>query len=553
LLGAIPLATFLTACGGGGGGKGGTPAATGLSSGTFDKNIELDGAASNNVGIFGTAAFRHYQWLVRSQDLNASGAITGISFRRNADIASAVSCPNVTIKIGNSTTAALTSNMASGGNVENGVGSLTTALNDATVNIAAGAAASYFRINFTTPVYVNNQENVVVDVTRTAACTPGAATIRTHSAAVTFDSQALTGDSGVPDTATFVGTDLADMTVHFTGGDNSLVYTDSPNVNNYPFNNNTYRKIQLLYPASDVNGSGRITGIGLQLGNTTGATHTVTVRLGHTNLTNLTTTSWDSNFTGSTSTVATNASLTIPVGKTGYVWLPISGSFDYNGTDNLLVELDVPTGTLGPQLVVHNTGGDVRRVWGQTGNSVPAGSNGTTYDAKFRFHGSTMDVIGPNDTFTQVFGNGSSGRQFMVRAAELGTAGSITKLACRINSNSVAASYTAYNVVLAHTNQAALANVDADNVIGGTTVFSGTLNIPAGLKAGDWVEIPFSNTFGYNGTSNLVVQVSQTSGTATQSCKVSGPDANEFPDMWKQTGGSGALDYRGTFRFWLNK
>jgi hypothetical protein len=54
----------------------------------------------------------------------------------------------------------------------------------------------------------------------------------------------------------------------------------------------------------------------------------------------------------------------------------------------------------------------------------------------------------------------------------------------------------------------------ADNMTDPTTVFTGTLNVPAGLKAGDWVNIPVSG-FTYDPTQNLVVEVAQDAGIAT--------------------------------------
>jgi hypothetical protein len=35
------------------------------------------------------------------------------------------------------------------------------------------------------------------------------------------------------------------------------------------------------------------------------------------------------------------------------------------------------------------------------------------------------------------------------------------------------------------------------------------------MKAGDWIEIPLSNSFAYDGTSNLVVQMASDSGDGT--------------------------------------
>ena len=82
-----------------------------------------------------------------------------------------------------------------------------------------------------------------------------------------------------------------------------------------------------------------------------------------------------------------------------------------------------------------------------------------------------------------------------------------------------------------------LSTTFADNMTDPTTVFTGTLNIPAGFRAGDWVTMPVSG-FTYDPTQNLVVEVAQDGGmvdnsilatnlpTPGASGKVAGPRAN---------------------------
>jgi hypothetical protein len=195
-----------------------------------------------------------------------------------------------------------------------------------------------------------------------------------------------------------------------------------------------------------------------------------------------------------------------------------------------------------------------RRLFAAVGSATgTVDVDGFAYHTVFRFYGGTMDVIGANSSAAAVFGTSASGRQFLLRAAELGTSGSIGKLACRLSVSSTAASYPNFTVTLAHTTQTALVATDATNVAGGTTVYNATFNIPAGLLAGDWVEIPFSTPFSYNGVDNLVVQTTTDAGSSLHTCQVMGPDATRFLDRWKATGGGAPLDFRGTFRFWVNK
>jgi len=101
----------------------------------------------------------------------------------------------------------------------------------------------------------------------------------------------------------------------------------------------------------------------------------------------------------------------------------------------------------------------------------------------------------------------------MFGAQQLGTGGPVTGISFRLALDSVASGYPAATVVLCHTTNTVLSMTFANNLTGPTTVFTGTLNVPAGLEAGDWVTIPVSG-FAYDPTQNLVVEVTQDAGTA---------------------------------------
>jgi hypothetical protein len=71
----------------------------------------------------------------------------------------------------------------------------------------------------------------------------------------------------------------------------------------------------------------------------------LTVRLGHTNLTALTTTFASNAETGQGSlvTVINNSSFNIPAGATGtWIDIPLQLPFDYNGVNNLVVDIEKP-------------------------------------------------------------------------------------------------------------------------------------------------------------------------------------------------------------------
>jgi hypothetical protein len=76
---------------------------------------------------------------------------------------------------------------------------------------------------------------------------------------------------------------------------------------------------------------------------TTANDYVVTVRLGHTTLSALAG-SFAANFnSGAPVTVASGLSFKVPAGiPVGHpIWIPLSGVFNYNGTDNLIVDIEV--------------------------------------------------------------------------------------------------------------------------------------------------------------------------------------------------------------------
>ena len=60
---------------------------------------------------------------------------------------------------------------------------------------------------------------------------------------------------------------------------------------------------------------------------------------------------------------------------------------------------------------------------------------------------------------------------------------------------------------------------------GATMVYNGSVSIPAGMKAGDWIEIPLGTAFAYDGISNLVVQIAADNGSASNDLSLYGPSS----------------------------
>lgn len=549
----------LSACGGGGGG-GAAPASTSLVTGTFVRMFgpaaSGDNAIPFSTGVFGDVK---HQMLYTAAEIGGAGRITALRFTRST-VATSVTCPNTTIRLGHTSLSALTATF--GTNVNQGSGSQRTVLDNTTVTIPA---STLFEIPFSTPFEYNGIDNLVVEVERTTACS---GTVDVASVIAGGNRRAVSSATDTsPGTAQHNQTTagLVDTThllqqFVFSGGDDRidlggiasdvLPFVDTAGVGiERP-------RIQNLYLSSEINGAGPITGIAFQLNTLSVAgSYTYTLKLGHSTLATLGAT-FAGNYADSPVTVANAVSFAIPAGVPAgeWVWVPIPNDvFTYNGTDNLIVEVAVSAGTANTFLRTAAIAGRRVAVSDDTGTAIAGRVGSSAAHIALRFNGGTMDVIGASGASTDVFGSLLSGRQFLLRAAELGTSGAIDKLACRLGASSTAASYANFTVTLAHTAQTALAATDATNVAGGTTVFNATFNIPAGLSAGDWVEIPFSTPFTYNGVDNLVVQTTTGFNLLTQACRMTGPDAARFLGREKVTGGAAPVDFRGTFRFWVNK
>ncbi len=178
-----------------------------------------------------------------------------------------------------------------------------------------------------------------------------------------------------------------------------------------------------------------------------------------------------------------------------------------------------------------------RRLFAAVGTATGTVDDQGGYDTYLRFHGATMDVmlnIG-NVASTQVLGSGTSGQiQNLYDATRLGTGGSITSMAVKMSSASDATTVPNVKIYMGHTTKTALAITDsyASNMDNTTLVYSGSLNIPAGLQQGDWLTILLSTPFVYDPSRNLTVLF-----TADQASSVFGAnwvsmhyDLTEFPN-----------------------
>lgn len=504
----IGLVTLIFSCSSSGGG-GQTPLATG----TFIKTNAVS-ISAGFAGHFSSLDGLPYYRVMHLYNMKGnSGYIKAIAFRANGAIPSPVSCPDITIKMGHTSVTGLSATFAS--NVEQGKGTLETVLANAQVVIPAVNDGDYFTIQLDKAFYYNGVDNLVVDFIRSGLCDQ---TIYLLADSLFNDHTVASTDPGSATGGLTTGELHTKFT--FAGGDETIFNANYPDWSRCPFYLGTdvlCNKVQLLYNASEIDGSGPITGIAMfNYHATTAQEYTMTVRLGHSTKTDLTSTFAD-NFSDTPVTVADGVVFRVPAGVQGGkpIWFPLNGStFNYNGTDNLIVEIEVTdtsNATGNTSWFMSNPVGHNVRLVGDRGAST--GSVGPLgYWIKFRFNGGTMDVMTPETDSIGPFGSPDHVAQFLYGAHDLGTNAQIDKVAFRLSSSSNAEDYTGFSVVLGHTTNTVLSATLADNLDDPTTVFSGTMSVPAGLKAGDWVEIPVSG-FTYDPGKNLTIQITTHGGT----------------------------------------
>ncbi|MEK6700120.1 MAG: hypothetical protein AABZ10_13900 [Nitrospirota bacterium] len=561
------LASLLTACGGGGGGGGGG-GSTPLATGTFTKAFAPT-PTGRSIDPF-SADDAKVQQLYLASEISGAGNITTLRFQRNALNAASVTCPNTTIKLGHTGAAALASTTFAL-NMDNGRGSSLTVLNNATVTIPADAAGAWFDIPLTTPFQYNGVDNLVVQSEHTTACSAAlfvnSIDAATNRKALSFAADTTPGTAQHDTTtASSLSTVQPLMQFAFAGGDDKIDLGGAGS-NSWPFalavgGVSERPRIQNLYLASEINGSGPVTGIAFQVNATSpGSNYTYSLKLGHSTLAALGNTFAD-NYSDSPTTVANAVTFSIPAGIPAgeWVWVPIpNGVFTYNGTDNLIVEVATSSGTASTLLRYASIAG--RRVWvnDTTGTATFGTVDPAVNHIALRFNGGTLDVNTPagmsGSGITFPFYNTDGKLQVLYRASELGSKGAISKIACRSQANSAAESGFTYSVVMSHSTAPTLGVMFADNLPSPVTVFSGALSVSAVLR-GDWLEIPLSSPFAYNGRDNLVVEISGTGGTPANALCVSDGTSALYAarGLWAGTAGAtmgdsfdnGLLDMRFT-------
>lgn len=529
----IFFAGLLTGCGGssGGGSAVADNGSGGAAKGTFKKSIVYNDTTW--ATLFNDYPTLRFHLLYRAEDINGSGNISALRYRLAEDLLADVTCNNTTIKIGHTSAANLTTTFADA--IETGKGSFVTVLDNAILTIPAATAGSYIEIPLPSAFNYNGVDNLLIEISRSSACSGDV--VLTAGSGLGYDA---TLKSIVSDTA--VGGSKYDwnMTVsfQFSGGDNEVIFPggalDIP-----PFSDISQGKVQILYTPSEINGSGPISGIGFQMSGTSLENQvTYTLKLGHSST--LLSTTFSDNFNlEAPLTVADNVSFTIPAGIPGgeYFWVPIpDGTFTYNGTDLLLLEIDVSAATEVTTLVC-NANEEGRRAIGDSGEILASAIDSHAYNTKFRFKGAPVQImpkgnVDPTFVLGGYAGTGAAQIQSLYKTNLVGSGGVINSINVRLRADSVEATIPDYRIYMGVTAKNVLDVFDtysSNMELNSTLVFDGSFDIPAGLKAGDWLTIPLQTGFTYNPTQNMTVLFMADSASPGNNPVSGSSDTNTFP------------------------
>jgi hypothetical protein len=478
------------------------------------------------------------QFLYTAAEVGGSGYITKIRLLAFGSDEENRTCKNITIKMGHTSLSALTTTWAN--NVETGQGAEITVLNNKTITVPKAADGSWITITLDRPFNYNGVDNLVVDYESSTKCSGYVSCIYTSTANREAPSMTVDNAAGVPEfdtvNADSVGSSLIWMQFVFAGGDNRLIHTGVTTT--YPFRSDTpHWCVQMLIPASEINGSGEITGIAFAAGDspTSAGVFKIGVYVSQISSNTLVTTSFSDNLDIRDFVLAVEtADFIVPAGVPAgsYLWLPVKNSFKYNGTDNLIVYVIVQSVTGANFAIQLDNGGTGTALFGT--NTPNATVENCRFNMKLRFKGSTADIIGSgnHNLYPPFHGTVTGQFQPLYRGAELGINGSIDSIAFRLKNDSAAESYGNISISIGHSDLDALALGPAylDNMVGEQTVFTGTVSVPAGLKAGDWVDIPLDTAFTCTPGKNLAIYIRHDAGSAGIENYVQGEnDAARYP------------------------
>lgn len=503
---AILIAMCLTGCGGSGGSSGSSGGGAGLADGSFNKNIVYHTAFSDKQ--FGTASGIRYHHLYHANNIQGSGNITALRFQYELDLSPKVTCNNTTVKLGHTSVTDLTTTFADA--IETGQGSFVTVIDNETVTIPVGTEGKFFEIPLTEPFNYNGVDNLLVEISRASACSEN---VSLYAGTESYDATVYSTISATEATGTVSASNLT-MGFQFTGGDNEQNFGGVLS-STWPFST-SLPKVQTLYMADDLEGSGPLTGIAFQMNEISSQNDvTYTLKFGHTTLTTLTSI-FDDNFnSGAPVIAAQDVSFSIISGLEpgDYFWVPIpDGTFTYNGTDNLIVEVDTSAATVDTKLMRSSSLAG-NRVYGSSGDDVASGADSAIYHIKLRFNGAPVQVMpvgngAPGQVLGGYAGTGAGQIQSLYKPNFVGTGGLINSINLRLKTDSVAGTIPNYKIYMGTTARNGfdlVENYSSNMETNSTLVFDGSFDIPAGLKAGDWITIPLQTGFNYDPSQNMSI------------------------------------------------
>ncbi len=283
----------------------------------------------------------------------------------------------------------------------------------------------------------------------------------------------------------------------------------------YPFGGGVYDQLhyQSVYRPEQVGAEGRISRLSINRTTlTSGNFSNFNISLAHTNLDNLTSTFAD-NYIGNLIGVFSEENVEINSSNgDSWVHFDLDGSFIYDPSYNLLVDIQWH-GDGGTSISSHvKWDNDVKRVWSTDGGAtVTTNPNLPSYRFTTEvLHNSVVDA-GTSRLSHPFYGSASvdySKIQMLYHSSELsGREGYIDHLSIhRDNMTTYVATYPNLTISLAHTNLDSLTDTYEDNYQGDLVeVYNvSTFTFESGYG---WVDIDIDNEFIYDGTDNLLVEL----------------------------------------------
>ncbi|HEX9626833.1 MAG TPA: hypothetical protein VGA00_07860 [Acidiferrobacterales bacterium] len=370
-------------------GRGQRIAAATPPAGTFNKHVMLS-AEPGSWGLPFTplADGCRMQMLVRAADIQGAGPIQALTLYLGEPTASVV-CERLQLRLAHSTLAALGTDLAA----NLAAATAQTVLATARHVLPAGARGDTLRFEFDRPYHYNGVDNLVIDLDAGPCSRPVSILAASARPAYPAAVIATRGEGGLPPC-----TDLPRLSLRFGGGVSTLSRERNPVSEFVPFNDfSQLRHVQVMYPAEEVNGAGRITGIALRVAQDSRLEQRFRFNLciGHSRRDELSDVLAANFDTGPAVMLADDAWLRVPENLAAgeYLWLPLhDGSFVYNGVDNLLLDIEVAeaSGTL--RWSAHLAGGRRRRAFGLPGAATTEHLDSGAYDLRLAFAARAITV-----------------------------------------------------------------------------------------------------------------------------------------------------------------